>query len=142
MIERELAAAAAGDVPPQALRVVAPTVSPDGLRAGALVLYATEPEPTPFDAFFVGGDGKWVEIGQTDGVGPGEWDFGDLSYPYLSGRVAGGPAVEIRLGPETIRCPVVEGWFLGVFWQAGLPFGDPGLEADDARTPRLYRTVS
>jgi hypothetical protein len=130
-LEQQLARAAAGDFPPEALRVVAPDVSPDGRRAGALVLYNTAPEETPFEAFFEHEDGEWVERGQTDGPGAGGWHFGDVAYPYLSGR-AEGAAVDLRLGHATIRRPVVDGWFIGVFWEL----------ADDEGIPKLWRTIN
>lgn len=137
MLEHELARAAVGDFPPHALRVVAPTLSPDGRRAGALVLYATEPEPTPFEAFFEREGDEWIERGQIDGPGPGEWDFGDVAYPYLSGRVArDASAVDLRLDDE-LRVPVVDGWFLGVFWSAGIP-----SDEDEDREVRLVRVIS
>jgi hypothetical protein len=140
-LEFDLARAAAGDFPPHALRVVAPDVSPDGQRAGALILYATSPEETPFDAFFEADEEDgWVELGQTESTGPGGWDFGDLAYPYLSGRVEGAAiAVDLWLGPTTIRRPVVDGWFLGVFWDAGLPSEEAWRSED--RVPSLRRTI-
>jgi hypothetical protein len=140
-LEAELARAAAGDIPPRHLRVVVPDLSPDGQRAGALVLYDTAPEEAPFEAFFERWDGdEWVERGQTDGPGPGGWDFGDLAYPYLSGRVEDAViAVDLWLGPTTIRRPVIDGWVLGVFWEAGLP-ADEAWERDD-RVPSLARRI-
>jgi hypothetical protein len=96
------------------------------------VLYDSQPEPWPFAAFFQCDDGEWWETGQIEGNGPGGWDFGDVSFPYLLGRVEGGSFVEIRLGPWTIRRPVVDGWYLGVFWEA----------ADDDGVPQFYRVVS
>lgn len=140
-LEAELARAAAGDIAPQHLRVVVPDLSPDGQRAGALVLYDTAPEETPFEAFFERWDGgEWVERGQINGPGAGGWDFGDVAYPYLSGRVEDSViAVDLWLGPTTIRRPIVDGWFLGVFWEAGLP-GEEAWERDD-RVPSLARRI-
>jgi hypothetical protein len=37
----------------------------------------------------------------------------------------------MRLGPWTLRRPVVDGWFIGVVWEA------PGEED----SPQLYRTL-
>src|ERR671923_176745 len=123
-LERQLALAVADDARIGPFRIVAPDLSPDGRRAGALVLYETSPERTPFQAFFERDGDEWIERGQIDGLGPGEWDFGDLSYPYLSGRIEGGiSAVELRLVIEQLRRPVVDGWYIGVFWNAGLPWG-------------------
>jgi hypothetical protein len=140
-IEDLLARAFATDVLATAFRILAPDVSPDGTRAAALVISDGPGEPIPLEAFFAREGDDWVGRGEIHELGPGEWDFGDLSFPFLSGRVRGGVAVELRLGPHTLRRPIAHGYFLGVFWDAGLASEDPGLDDDDARTPRLYRTV-
>jgi hypothetical protein len=53
-------------------------------------------------------------------------------FPYLLGRAGAGSAVEFRLGPWTIRRPLVDAWYMGVFWDA----------PDDDGIPQFYRVVS
>lgn len=128
----ELARSAAGDVPLKWVEPLALVVDPRSERAAVLLAYNTLDAPALSQAFFARTEGEWEFYGEVEGLGPGEYSYGDERFPYLSGTApAGARFVTVEWEGHRVESETGRGHFLAVFWAAQLREGEHSSAASD-----------